>query len=113
VVNAGCARDLLERQREALQERELPLGYDGQAQIDADLTDDEDLLAHQPAHRQSASPSPTRPCCTFELGNSSTSSRISKNLYVSYRFLEYKVKKGGYYVPFGNPNLKPEMTTAY
>src|SRR6185369_5138669 len=28
-------------------------------------------------------------------------------------FLEYKIQTGGYYVPFGNPNLKPEMTTAY
>jgi len=36
-----------------------------------------------------------------------------QDLYVSYRFLDFKVRKGGYYVPFGNPNLKPEMTTAY
>jgi outer membrane receptor protein involved in Fe transport len=36
-----------------------------------------------------------------------------QELYVSYRFLEYKIQRGGYYVPFGNPNLKPEMTTAY
>src|SRR6185369_16754397 len=36
-----------------------------------------------------------------------------QDLYVSYRFLAYKVQTGGYYVPFGNPNLKPEMTTAY
>ena len=36
-----------------------------------------------------------------------------QDLYVSYRFLDYKVRKGGYYVPFGNPNLKPELTTAY
>src|SRR5262249_6192822 len=36
-----------------------------------------------------------------------------QDLYVSYRFLEYKIQTGGYYVPFGNPNLKPEMTTAY
>jgi hypothetical protein len=36
-----------------------------------------------------------------------------QDLYVSYRFLEYKLRAGGYLVPFGNPNLKPEMTTAY
>jgi outer membrane receptor protein involved in Fe transport len=36
-----------------------------------------------------------------------------QNLYVSYDYLEYKIKNGGYYFPFGNPNLRPERTTAY
>jgi outer membrane receptor protein involved in Fe transport len=36
-----------------------------------------------------------------------------QDLYVSYAFLEHKVKTGGYFVGFGNPNLKPEQTTAY
>jgi outer membrane receptor protein involved in Fe transport len=36
-----------------------------------------------------------------------------QDLYVSYRFLEYKLQTGGYFVGFGNPNLKPEQTTAY
>ncbi|MBI1796572.1 MAG: TonB-dependent receptor [Candidatus Eisenbacteria bacterium] len=36
-----------------------------------------------------------------------------QDLYVSYQFLEHKIKTGGYYVGFGNPNLKPEQTTAY
>jgi outer membrane receptor protein involved in Fe transport len=36
-----------------------------------------------------------------------------QNLYVSYEFLEYKIKTGNYFVGFGNPNLKPEQTTAY
>jgi outer membrane receptor protein involved in Fe transport len=36
-----------------------------------------------------------------------------QDLYVSYRFLQHKVANGGYYVPFGNPNLRPERTTAY
>lgn len=36
-----------------------------------------------------------------------------QNLYVSYEFLEYKIKNGGYFFPFGNPNLRPEKTTAY
>jgi len=36
-----------------------------------------------------------------------------QDLYVSYRFLEYKLQTGGYYVGFGNPNLRPERTTAY
>lgn len=36
-----------------------------------------------------------------------------QDLYVSYRFLQYKINTGQYYVGFGNPNLKPEHTTAY
>ena len=36
-----------------------------------------------------------------------------QDLYVSYRFLQHKVQSGGYFVGFGNPNLRPERTTAY
>jgi outer membrane receptor protein involved in Fe transport len=36
-----------------------------------------------------------------------------QDLYASYTFLEYKIQTGGYFVGFGNPNLKPEQTTAY
>ncbi|MBI3871910.1 MAG: TonB-dependent receptor [candidate division Zixibacteria bacterium] len=36
-----------------------------------------------------------------------------QNLYVNYGYLEYKIKTGGYFYPFGNPNLEPEETTAY
>jgi len=36
-----------------------------------------------------------------------------QDLYVSYKFLEYKIQTGGYFFAFGNPNLKPEQTTAY
>jgi len=36
-----------------------------------------------------------------------------QDLYVSYAFLEHKIRTGGYFVGFGNPNLKPEQTTAY
>jgi outer membrane receptor protein involved in Fe transport len=35
------------------------------------------------------------------------------NLYVGWDYYEYKVDAGGYYYPFGNPNLQPEKTTAY
>src|SRR6185436_188077 len=36
-----------------------------------------------------------------------------QDLSLSYRFLEYKVRTGGYFVGFGNPNLRPERTSAY
>lgn len=34
-------------------------------------------------------------------------------LYTSYSYIAYKIRTGGYYYPFGNPNLEPEETTAY
>lgn len=34
-------------------------------------------------------------------------------LYVSYNYLEYMTLTAPYYYPVGNPNLKPEETTAY
>ena len=36
-----------------------------------------------------------------------------QDLYVSYQFLQYKILHTGYFVGFGNPNLKPEETQAY
>ncbi|GAB4314267.1 MAG: hypothetical protein Kow0074_01160 [Candidatus Zixiibacteriota bacterium] len=35
------------------------------------------------------------------------------NLYVSYDFLEYMLTDGQFFYPFGNPNLRPERTSAY
>ncbi|MBI5837606.1 MAG: TonB-dependent receptor [Candidatus Eisenbacteria bacterium] len=34
-----------------------------------------------------------------------------QDLYTNYRYLTYKVNTGGYFYPFGNPNLEPERTT--
>ncbi len=34
-------------------------------------------------------------------------------LYVGYNFFAYKVNKGGYFYPIGNPNLEPPKTTQY
>jgi outer membrane receptor protein involved in Fe transport len=35
------------------------------------------------------------------------------DLYVSYAYLEHKIRTGGYFYPFGNPNLDWEKTVAY
>jgi outer membrane receptor protein involved in Fe transport len=34
-----------------------------------------------------------------------------QDLYTNYDYLTYKVRTGGYYFAFGNPNLEPERTT--
>ena len=36
-----------------------------------------------------------------------------KELYSNYSYLTYKIRTGGYYYAFGNPNLEPQRTTAY
>ena len=36
-----------------------------------------------------------------------------EDLYVGEDYLQFKAPLGGYYYAFGNPNLKPEQTTAY
>ncbi|MFN0151322.1 MAG: TonB-dependent receptor domain-containing protein [bacterium] len=34
-------------------------------------------------------------------------------LYTNYSYMAYKIRTGGYYFPFGNPNLEPGETIAY
>lgn len=34
-------------------------------------------------------------------------------LYTNYSYMAYKIRTGGYYYPFGNPNLEPGETIAY
>jgi outer membrane receptor protein involved in Fe transport len=36
-----------------------------------------------------------------------------EELYTNYSYIAYKIRTGGYYYPFGNPNLEPEETVAY
>jgi outer membrane receptor protein involved in Fe transport len=36
-----------------------------------------------------------------------------QELYTNYSYIAYKIRTGGYYYPFGNPNLEPEETVAY
>jgi len=35
-----------------------------------------------------------------------------EDLFLGYKFLEYKIKSGGYYYDFGNPALKPEEVSS-
>ena len=36
-----------------------------------------------------------------------------RDLYVNYRYLQWMVRTRPYFINFGNPNLRPERTTAY
>ena len=110
VVNAGLRFDYLDVNAKALKSEDLPLGADNR------LTDD-DLIDAKTYARFSPRlgigfPVTDRTVLHVNWGQFYQQPNL-QDLYVSYRFLDYKIRNGGYYVPFGNPNLKPEMTTAY
>ncbi len=110
VANIGVRYDYLNVKAKALKDENSPLGTDNR------LTDD-DLTEAKTYSRISPRigigfPFTEKTVLHVNWGQFYQQPNL-QDLYVSYRFLEYKVQKGGYYVPFGNPNLKPEMTTAY
>ena len=110
VVNAGVRWDYIDVNTLALKDENLPLGADGV------LTDD-DLVDSKTYSRVSPRigvglPVADRTVLHVNWGQFYQQPNL-QDLYVSYKFLDFKVQSGGYFVPFGNPNLKPEQTTAY
>ena len=110
VANIGVRYDYLDVNAKALKDENDPLGADGKL-TDADLTNAKTYSRVSPRIGVGF-PVTDRTVLHVNWGQFYQQPNL-QDLYVSYRFLEFKVLKGGYYVPFGNPNLKPEMTTAY
>ncbi len=118
IVNGGLRFDHINVDTQALRSEQYPLGEPG-AQNDSlqNLLDTGDLVANRTYTRLSprlgvAFPVNERTILRFNYGQFYQQPNL-QDLYVSYRYLEYKVKAGGYYYGFGNPNLRPERTTAY
>ena len=110
VANIGLRWDYLNVNAKALKSEDRPLGPDN-VLSDADLTDAKTYSRISP-RIGIGFPVSDRSVLHVNWGQFYQQPNL-QDLYVSYRFLEYKIQTGGYYVPFGNPNLKPEMTTAY
>ena len=110
VANVGLRYDYLNVNAKALKSEDRPLGPDN-VLTDADLTDAKTYGRISP-RIGIGFPVTDRSVLHVNWGQFYQQPNL-QDLYVSYRFLEYKIQTGGYYVPFGNPNLKPEMTTAY
>jgi outer membrane receptor protein involved in Fe transport len=110
VVNAGLRYDYLNVDTKALAVATRPLGDDA-------ALDDEDLRKNKVYHRVSPRLGVGFPVTDATLLHANYGVFYQQpnleDLYVSYAFLEHKTRTGGYYVPFGNPNLEPEATTAY
>ncbi len=110
VVNAGVRFDYIDVNTKALKNPNNPLGDDGRL-TDADLTDAKKYSRLSPRIGVGF-PVTDRMVLHANWGQFFQQPNL-QDLYVSYKFLEYKVQTGQYFVPFGNPNLKPEQTTAY
>jgi outer membrane receptor protein involved in Fe transport len=116
VLNAGMRFDYLNLQDKRLKSETLPFGTDSLGNKQSSLGP-EDLEDAPPFTQVSPRvglgfPVTDLTVLHFNYGKFFQQPDL-QNLYVSYRYLEYKIKSGGYYFAFGNPNLKPEQTTAY
>ena len=110
VVNFGLRWDYMDVNTKALVNEDTPLGSDGILTPD-DLTDSKTYSRLSPRIGVGF-PVSDRTVLHINFGQFYQQPNL-QDLYVSYRFLEYKIQNGGYFVPFGNPNLRPEQTTAY
>jgi len=112
IVNAGLRGDYINVNTPSLRSETFPLGPSPDQTLDP-----ADLQASKTYFRASprlgvAFPVTDRTLLRVNYGQFFQQVSL-QDLYVSYQFLEHKIRTGGYYVGFGNPNLKPERTTAY
>jgi outer membrane receptor protein involved in Fe transport len=116
IVNAGLRFDHINVDTPALLSERFPLG-DPDAVGNPDSLETGDLESNKTYARLSprlgvAFPVDDKTVLRVNYGQFYQQPNL-QDLYVNYRFLEYKVKTGGYFVGFGNPNLRPERTSAY
>ena len=111
VVNAGLRYDYINTDVSALADENLPLGNDNALDPSPDLVENKTYSRVSP-RLGLGFPVTDRTVLHVNWGQFFQQPNL-QDLYVSYRFLEHKVRTGGYFVGFGNPNLKPEQTTAY
>jgi outer membrane receptor protein involved in Fe transport len=117
IVNGGLRFDHINVDTPSLASERLPLGDPDAPSNIADSLETQDLVENRTYARISprlgvAFPVDDRTLLRFNYGQFYQQPNL-QDLYVSYRFLQYKVRTGGYFVGFGNPNLRPEHTTAY
>lgn len=117
ILNGGLRYDFINVDTEALLSERFPLGNPDDVGNLPDSLETSDLQGNKTYSRISprfgvAFPVDERTVLRFNYGQFYQQPNL-QDLYVSYRFLQHKVRTGGYFVGFGNPNLKPERTTAY
>ena len=112
IVNAGLRYDYIDVNTHALASEQYPLGRGpAYALTDSNLTDSKTYARLSP-RIGIGFPITDRTVLHANWGQFYQQPNL-QDLYVSYRFLEYKIINTGYFVGFGNPNLEPEETQAY
>jgi len=111
VVNAGARFDYINVDTQSLKSENLPLGI-ADSKLDPTDLESSKTYARVSPRLGIGFPVTDRTVMHVNWGQFFQQPNL-QDLYVSYRFLEYKIQTGGYFVGFGNPNLKPELTTAY
>ncbi|GAB4320310.1 MAG: hypothetical protein Kow0074_10540 [Candidatus Zixiibacteriota bacterium] len=117
VVNAGVRLDVLDVNTRRLVNEEVPLngtpgvGSSEVLDIDSDMEPAEATYEVSP-RLGIGFPVSDQTVFHFSYGKFFQRPDL-QNLYVAWDYMEYKIKEGGYYVAFGNPNLEPAKTTAY
>jgi outer membrane receptor protein involved in Fe transport len=114
VINGGLRYDNLNVDTPALKSEVRPLDPDFTG---SSTLDPSDLVKNKTYSRLSprlgvAFPVTPQTVLRFNFGQFYQQPNL-QDLYVSYRYLERMVGTGGYFNTFGNPNLRPERTTAY
>lgn len=117
IVNGGLRFDHINVDTPALLSERFPLGDPDAVGNISDSLETQDLETNKSYARISprlgiAFPVDDKTVLRFNYGQFYQQPNL-QDLYVSYRFLQYKIRTGGYFVGFGNPNLRPERTTAY
>jgi len=112
IVNGGLRFDYINVDTPALASEAYPLGPPPDDSLHAeDLTDNKTYSRISP-RLGVAFPVTDKTLLRVNYGQFYQQVNL-QDLYVSYRFLQHKIRSGGYFVGFGDPNLKPERTTAY
>ena len=117
IVNGGLRFDHIDVDTQSLRSEQFPLGDPDAVSNVSDSLETQDLEQSKTYTRISprlgvAFPVDEKTILRFNYGQFYQQPNL-QDLYVSYRFLQHKIRTGGYFVGFGNPNLKPELTTAY
>jgi outer membrane receptor protein involved in Fe transport len=117
IVNGGLRLDYLNVDTPALRSDRYPLGPPGDPNNLPDSLEAQDLETNHTYTRISprfgaAFPVDERTILRFNYGQFFQQPNL-RDLYVSYRFLQYLLRTHPYYIPLGNPNLRPERTTAF
>ena len=110
IVNIGLRWDRFNPDTWALIDPDNPLGDDGL--IGNDDIVDADIQTKLSPRLGVAFPVSSRTVFYFNYGKYFQPPQL-ETLYVSRRFLSYKVSSVGYFYPTGNPNLAFESTTAF